>query len=171
MPSAALAGMLLFVAQRIFRLQTFVEVHRRAPGEFVLILATMTAIVVLPIETEVVIGIFLSLLHGVFIITRVQPIEFMRVPGTTVWRPPDATVQGEKEDGVLVMDLQAPLSFLNAYEFRRGYPDAMAQCGCNVRLVVLEAGSIAAIDYTAADVLSGRDPRCAGGAGFRGGTT
>jgi MFS superfamily sulfate permease-like transporter len=153
-PAAALAGMLLFVAQRIFRLQTFVDVYRRAPGEFALILITMTAIVLLPIETGVVIGIFLSLLHGVFIITRAVPIEFERVPGTTVWWPPHGTEKGEKEDGVLVMAFQAPLSFLNAYDFRRGILQALAQHGGSVRLVVLEAGSIAAIDYTAADVLA-----------------
>ena len=95
------------------------------------------------------------------------PIEFMRVPGTTVWWPPDATVQGEKEAGVLVMGFQAPLSFLNAYDFRRGILDAMAQCGRDVRLVVLEAGSIAAIDYTAADVLSDVIRKCrAGGVDF-----
>ena len=74
MPDAALAGMLLFVAQRIFRLQTFVEIYRRAPGEFALILATMTAIVALPIETGVVVGVILSLLHGIFITTRAVPI-------------------------------------------------------------------------------------------------
>ena len=56
-PDAALGGMLLFVAQRIFRWQVFVDVYRRAAGEFVLILATMIAIVVLPIETGVVVGI------------------------------------------------------------------------------------------------------------------
>jgi SulP family sulfate permease len=156
-PDAALAGMLLFVAQRIFRLQTFVDVYRRAPGEFALILATMTAIVVLPIQTGVVVGIFLSLLHGVYIITRAVPIEFERVPGTTVWWPPHGTEKGEKDekdDGVLVMALQAPLSFLNAYDFRRGILDAVAQYGHDLRLVVLEASSIVAIDYTAADVLS-----------------
>jgi sulfate permease, SulP family len=153
-PEAALAGMLLFVAQRIFRLQTFVEIYRRAPGEFALILATMTAIVLLPIQTGVVVGIFLSLLHGVFIITRAVPVEFERVPGTTIWWPPHGTVRGEKVDGVVVMAFQAPLSFLNAYDFRRGILDALARHGSDTRLVVLEAGSIVAIDYTAADVLS-----------------
>src|SRR6266568_792144 len=53
-PDAALAGMLLFIAQRILRLQTFVDIYRRAPGEFALVIATMTAIVLLPIETGVV---------------------------------------------------------------------------------------------------------------------
>jgi SulP family sulfate permease len=166
-PDAALAGMLLFVAQRIFRLQTFVDVYRRAPGEFALILATMTAIVVLPIQTGVVIGIFLSLLHGVFIITRAQPIEFERVPGTTVWWPPHPTMKGEKEDGVLVMAFQAPLSFLNAYDFRRGILDDLAEQNGKVRLVVLEASSIVAIDYTAADVLAEVIRKCrADGADF-----
>jgi SulP family sulfate permease len=166
-PDAALAGMLLFVAQRIFRLQTFMEIYRRAPGEFALILATMTAIVLLPIQTGVVIGVFLSLLHGVFITTRAVPIEFERVPGTTVWWPPHGTVQGEKADGVLVIAFQAPLSFLNANDFRRGILDALAQRGRSVRLVVLEAGSIVAIDYTAADVLSDVIRKCrADGADF-----
>ncbi len=128
-PEAALAGMLLFVAQRIFRLQTFVEIYRRAPGEFALVLATMTAIVLLPIQTGVVVGIFLSLLHGVFIITRAVPVELERVPGTTIWWPPHAPVRGEKEAGVLVMAFQAPLSFLNAYDFRRGIMDAVARHG------------------------------------------
>jgi sulfate permease, SulP family len=166
-PDAALAGMLLFVAQRIFRLQTFVEIYRRAPGEFALILATMTAIVLLPIQTGVVIGVFLSLLHGVFITTRAVPIEFERVPGTTVWWPPHGSVPGEKVDGVLVMAFQAPLSFLNAHDFRNGILDALAQQGRGVRLVVLEAGSIVAIDYSAADVLAEVIRKCrADGADF-----
>jgi sulfate permease, SulP family len=159
-PEAALGGMLLFVAQRIFRWQAFVDIYRRAPGEFALILATMAAIVALPIQTGVVIGIFLSLLHGVFIITQAQPIEFERVPGTTVWWPPHPSVQGEKIDGVLVIAFQAPLSFLNAQDFRHGVEDAIARKGGAVRLVVLEAGGIAAIDYTAADVLADVVRKC-----------
>jgi SulP family sulfate permease len=166
-PDAALAGMLLFVAQRIFRLQTFVEIYRRAPAEFALILSTMTAIVLLPIQTGVVIGIFLSLLHGVFITTRAVPIELARVPGTTIWWPPHGPVPGEKLDGVLVMAFQAPLSFLNAYDFRRGIEQALARHASPVRLVVLEAGSIVAIDYTAADVLAEVIRNCrAAGADF-----
>jgi sulfate permease, SulP family len=165
-PDAALAGMLLFVAQRIFRLQAFVEIYRCAPGEFALIVATMAAIVLLPIQTGVVTGVFLSLLHGVFITTRAVPIELERVPGTTIWWPPHAPVRGEKENGALVMAFQAPLSFLNAYDFRRGIEHAIARQGA-VRLVVLEAGSIVAIDYTAADVLAGVIRSCrAQGADF-----
>jgi sulfate permease, SulP family len=159
-PEAALAGMLLFVAQRIFRLSTFIDVYRRAPGEFALIVTTMAAIVVLPIETGTVIGIFLSLLHGVFIITRTVPIELERVPGTTIWWPPLPNLKGEQASGVLVMGFQAPLSFLNAYAFRHGMSDAVARRKDGLRLVVLEASSIVAIDYTAAAVLAAVIRQC-----------
>ena len=159
-PEAALGGMLLFVAQRIFRWQAFVDIYRRARGEFALIIGTMAAIVALPIQTGVVVGIFLSLLHGVYIITRAQPIEFERVPGTTVWWPPHEKTPGEKVEAVLVIAFQAPLSFLNAQDFRRGLEGAIARKGSTLRLVVLEAGGIAAIDYTAAGVLADVVRRC-----------
>ena len=74
-PQAALAGVLMFVAQHILRWQVFANVYRQAPVEFALILITMVAIVVLPIETGVAIGIGLSLLHGIWSATRTQPIE------------------------------------------------------------------------------------------------
>ncbi|WP_216072675.1 hypothetical protein, partial [Acinetobacter baumannii] len=63
---AALAGVLLFVAQRIFRFTTMVTIARQAPAEFALILLTAAAIIVLPIQTGVAIGVGLSLLHGVW---------------------------------------------------------------------------------------------------------
>jgi MFS superfamily sulfate permease-like transporter len=153
-PKAALAGVLLFVAQRIFRLQSFIAVYRRTRGEFALILATMIAIVLLPIQIGVAMGIFLSLLHGVYIITRARLIELQRIAGTTIWWPVEHAPAAERVEGVLVVAFQAPLSFLNAYEFRRGILEAIGGRTEAVRLVVLEANSIGAIDFTAADVLA-----------------
>jgi SulP family sulfate permease len=151
-PEAALAGVLLFIAQRIFRLQTFMDIYRRTRGEFVAALVTVAAMVLLPIEIGVAVGIFLSLAHGVFIITRARPIELVRVPGTTVWWPP-GTVAGERQKGTLVIAFQAPLSFLNAYDFQHAILDAIARKQ-ETRLVVLEASNIVAIDYTASDLLA-----------------
>ncbi|WP_245464507.1 SulP family inorganic anion transporter, partial [Mesorhizobium sp. M8A.F.Ca.ET.021.01.1.1] len=69
-PQAALAGVLMFVAQHILRWKVFASVYRQAPVEFALILITMAAIVVLPIETGVAVGIGLSLLHGIWSATQ-----------------------------------------------------------------------------------------------------
>lgn len=92
-PHAALAGVLLFVALRIFRVSTMRDVWRRSPVEFGLIMATLFAILVLPIQDGVAVGVILSLLHGVWSATRARVVEFERIAGSTVWWPgPRVTV-------------------------------------------------------------------------------
>ncbi len=152
-PQAALAGVLLFVAQRILRWQVFANVYRQAPIEFALILITMVAIVALPIQTGVAIGIGLSLLHGIWSATRTQPIELAKVAGTSIWWPPAPPSVGDQLPGVLVAAFQAPLSFVNADRFKLGLRGMIDARRGSAKLVVLEASNIVEIDYTAAQAL------------------
>ena len=149
-PHAALAGVLLFVAQRIVRVGVMRDVVKRSPAEFLLILATMLAILILPIQQGVGIGIMLSILHGVWTTTRASAVEFERIPGSSIWWPKSALERGETLPGVRVIALQAPLSFLNVYEFQQAL-QAMTKEG--VKLLVVEANAIVEIDYTGAKVL------------------
>ena len=152
-PTAALAGVLLFVAQRIFRVRVFAGLIGRSPAEFSLAVLTGLLIFLLPIQTGVAIGDFLSLAHGVFTITRTQLIPFEHMPGGTIWWPASPSHGDQLTPGVMVMGFQAPLSFLNAYVFRRSVMKAIAQAPPGTRLFVLEAGSLVEIDYTASEVL------------------
>ncbi|WP_204336319.1 hypothetical protein, partial [Proteus mirabilis] len=81
------------------------------------IMITAIAIVALPIEVGVAIGIGLSLLHGLWGMTQAAAIEFEKVPGTSIWWPPSGDPRGERVPGVLVVACQAPLSFVNAAGF------------------------------------------------------
>jgi SulP family sulfate permease len=153
-PTAALAGILLFVAQRIFHVATFAELMRRSPSEFGLAVLTLLLMMILPIQTGVTLGMVVSLIHGVFTTTRARPILFEHVADTTVWWPaPKTDLQTVIPASVLVMGFQAPLSFLNAYDFRRGILDAVERHAGITRLFVLEASSIVEIDFTASKVL------------------
>ena len=118
-PQAALGGVLLFVAMRIIRVSQIVAIYRQSLGELLLVIATAAAIIVLPIEQGVAIGIALSLLHGIWSTTRARVTVFERVPGTSIWWPSNPHIPGETEPNVVVAGFQAPLSFLNAYHFRR----------------------------------------------------
>ena len=149
-PHAALAGVLLFVALRIVRAGVMVDVWRRSAPEFALVVATTLAIVVLPIEQGVGIGITLSILHGVWTTTRAKTVEYERIPGSTIWWPRGALERGETVPGVRVIGLQAPLSFLNAYHFQQAI-EALLEPG--MKLVVIEANAIVEIDYTGGKVL------------------
>jgi SulP family sulfate permease len=153
-PNAALGGVLLFVALRIIRLRQIVAICRQSLGEFLLILLTAAGIIVLPIEQGVGLGIALSLLHGIWSTTRARVQVFERVPGTSIWWPSSANLPGEQEPGVVVAGFQAPLSFLNAYHFRRDILAALKSAPAKVRLLVLEATGIVEIDFTAAQILT-----------------
>ena len=159
-PNAALGGVLLFVALRIIRLSQIVAIYRQSLGEFFLIIATAAAIIVLPIEQGVGIGIALSLLHGIWSTTRARVQVFERVPGTSIWWPSSPHLPGEQVPGVIVAGFQAPLSFLNAYHFRRDILDALQSLPQKARLIVLEATGIVEIDFTAAQVLRDLIGRC-----------
>lgn len=152
-PVAALAGVLLFVAMRIVRIGVMRRVWRESKTEFALIVATALAIVILPIETGVGVGILLSLFYGVWTTTRAQIIALGRIPGTTIWWPRFGAAPVEEAENVLVLAFQAPLSFLNADAFRRGFHHEIARRGA-LRLVVLEASGIVEIDFSAAQMLT-----------------
>ncbi|HEY1708603.1 MAG TPA: SulP family inorganic anion transporter [Rhizomicrobium sp.] len=158
-PTAALAGILLFVAQRITNVSLFMKLWTQSRGEILLVLATVAAIAIMPIQLGVSIGILLSLLNGLWSITRARPIEFERIPGTTVWWAENPEQAGDKCDGVLVLAFQAPLAFVNAAVFERDVRAAIdARAG--LKLVVLEASSIVTIDFTAAQSLANLIRHC-----------
>jgi MFS superfamily sulfate permease-like transporter len=158
-PHAALAGVLLFIALRIVRLGVMADVWRRSKAEFALIVVTVLAIVLLPIEQGVALGIILSLVHGVWTTTRASTVEYERIAGTSIWWPKSATARGEALPGVSVIGLQAPLSFLNAYQFQQAL-QTLPKAG--VRLVVIEANAIVEIDYTGAKILGDEITRLRG---------
>jgi len=152
-PEAALAGVLLFVAQRIVRVDTIVKIARQAPVECLLILLTATAIILLPIQTGVAIGVGISLLHGVSMAIQTHPVELRKLPGTTIWWPPETPGQGEGQQGVAVYAFQAPLLFANAEIFKRDMIEMIESNDPPLVLVVLEASGIAPVDFTAAQAL------------------
>lgn len=151
-PDAALGGVLLFVALRIIRFKQIATIYRQSFSEFLLVAATAAAIIVLPIEQGVAIGIALSLLHGIWSTTRARLEPFERVPGTTIWWPANPHIKGEHVSHVVVAGLQAPLSFLNASSFRADVQH-MLQVEPAPRLLVLEASGMLEIDFTAAQEL------------------
>ena len=151
-PDAALGGVLLFVALRIIRFRQIVKIFQESLGEFLLIAATAAAIIVLPIQQGVALGIILSLLHGIWSTTRARLVIFERVPGTTIWWPASPNITGERVPHVMVVGQQAPLSFLNVADFHADVL-GLLQTVPAPRLLVLEASGMPEIDFTAAQGL------------------
>ena len=154
-PQAALAGLMLFVATRLVRLNDILAVCRASRAEGGLILATAAAMVVLPIASGVAVGVTLSLLHGAWSNARVRVTRLRRIPGSTVWWPPipGRATWGESVPGVAVLGFSAPLIFLNADAFARTFLGEALYSAAPSKLVVLEAAGLVELDYTGAQAL------------------
>jgi SulP family sulfate permease len=154
-PTAALAGVLLFVAARLVRIGEMRMILKESPAEFALVAATAIAIVVLPIEWGVAAGVGLSILHGAWSGARVRVQPMSRLRGTTVWWPTAVGgPQGDRVAGVQVLAFPAPLTFLVADGFARQFLAAVDLSAGETRLAVLEAAGLVMIDYTAAGALA-----------------
>lgn len=152
-PQAALAGLLLFVAWRIFRVEMMKLIWSQSRAEFALLAVTAAAIVFTPIETGIAIGIGLSVLHGVWTVTQTRAMLFEQVPGTTVWWPRSSSDPDRYLPGIVVVGFQAPLFFLNSETFRRTISEMIQAAPQPVRAVILEASSIVEVDFSGAQVL------------------
>jgi MFS superfamily sulfate permease-like transporter len=152
-PEAALAGVLMFIALRICRVDTIRRIYLRGGGEIVLVAASAALVVALPVQTGVTMSIGLSLLNSLYIVARPESAVLARVPGTTVWWNQLSDAYGEHEAGVLVFAPGAPINFTNAYYVLGKLRDAIAKMPEPCRLVVIEANGIISFDFTGAEIL------------------
>ncbi len=152
-PEAALAGVLMFIALRICRIDTIRKIYLNGGIEILLVIASAALVVIMPIQAGVAMSIGLSLLHSLYIVARPDSAVLARVPHTTIWwnLPPQAP--GEHEPGVLVFAPGAPINFTNAYYIRDKLQLAIAKLPEPCRLVVLEANGVIDFDFTGADIL------------------
>ena len=152
-PQAALAGVLIAIAIRIFRLREMARILRQGGSEILLVVASAALVIALPIETGMLCSIALSLLQSFYAVARPLCVELARAPGTTVWWPPTREESGEHEPGVLVFAPAAPLNFTNAVNICRRLEAAVVSAPEPVRLIIIEASGIVGIDYTGSRIL------------------
>ena len=152
-PHAALSGVLIFIAVRIFRVPMMLRIYQRSPQEVLLVIASAALIILLPIETGVGMSIMLSLLHSIYVIARPSCRELARIPGTTIWWTLGAGESGDYEPGVMVFAFGAPVSFINANHLLAKLNEAIAAKPQLCRLVVIEAHGVIDIDFTGSQIL------------------
>jgi len=152
-PVAALAGVLIFIGLRIFRVATMRQINRYGGWEIWLVAASAALIVLLPIETGVTMSIVLSLLHSIYIVARPDCAVLARVPGTTVWWALPRGEAGEHQPGVLVFAPGAPIQFTNADYVRGKLMNAVGAMAEPCRLVVIEGNGVIDIDFSGSQML------------------
>jgi len=153
LPEAALGGVLLFIATRIFKLGAMRDIARRSGFEVMTVIAGALLVIVFPIETGMVGAIMLSLGLGIYQIARPPSTELLRLKGTTIWWPPTGDGDVEKVPGVVVFSPAAPISFTNGHFIAERLMATVAAEQPGVKLVVIEAATVIYVDYTGSGIL------------------
>jgi sulfate permease, SulP family len=151
-PQAALGGILIYIALKLFRVDEIIRIYRRGGLEILLVAASCALVVALPIETGMLLAILLSFVYTLYVVARPYSAELGRVPGSTVWWPPGEE-ESEHVPGVLVFATAAPLTFTNAQYISDRIKETLATASTPVKLLVIEASGMIDIDYTGSRVL------------------
>ncbi len=154
-PEAALAGVLVTIGARIFRVGDMRKIVRFSPNEIYLVLAGALLVIVLPIQTGMLLAIVLSLAHGVTLVMWPASTQLFRVPDTTIWWPPTGEKKTVEVPGVVVFAPAAPINFTNADFVIEKLSAAVAASNARapVTLCVIEASGMTDIDYTGSQAL------------------
>jgi len=152
LPKCVLGAIVFIVAMRLVDFHGMRGIRQESPGEFWLAAATAAVVVLVGVEQGILLAMVLSLFR--IVAHSYHPHTAVLVQGINgLWRLVPAVPGAETEPGLVVYRFGAPLFYANAARFS---DEVRALSGIErrkPRWVVVDAGAIARIDYTAARVV------------------
>jgi sulfate permease, SulP family len=149
-PLAALAGVLLFVAIRLFHVRELIAIGRFDRIELALAIITMLAVALIGVEQGILVAIGLAILERTRLTARPQLHVLGRIPTTTSWAPLSSSRETTPVPGVLVVLFATPLWYANAVHFRQEFDAARRRVVGDLALVVLDTLGMSDLDFTGA---------------------
>jgi MFS superfamily sulfate permease-like transporter len=152
-PLACLAGVLIWVALRIFRYRDLRVILHFDRWEFALSLATLLIVAFIGVQVGIIAAIALAIADRSRLSARPHTYLLGRIDDTTSWAPLGTNPALTQVPGVVVFLFAAPLYFANASTFAISARAALEQCD-SPALFVLDAAAIGDIDFTASQALA-----------------
>lgn len=152
-PLATLAGVLIYIATRIFHVHELVAIARFDRFELGLTVITLLTVALVGVEQGIAVAVGLAVLDRTRLSARPQLHVLGRISDTTSWAPLRATEDAVQQPGVLVVLFATPLWYANAVHFRAELDHALTRAEGILRLLVLDAMGMSDIDYTGSRAL------------------
>jgi len=152
LPKCVLGAIVFLVAIHLVDVRGLRRIRLESPGEYVLAVTTACVVVLWGVEQGIVLAMVLSLLRVVRYSYR--PHTAVLVQGQAgLWQLTPAVPGAITEPGLVVYRFGAVLFYANAGIFAEEIRGLARQCPSPVRWLVVDAGAITHVDYTAAHVL------------------
>lgn len=146
LPRCVLGAIVFIAAIRLLKFKELRDIQRESPGEFWLAAATAVVVVVVGVEQGIVLAMVMSLLR--IVQHSYHPHTAVLVEGRGGLFQLTAPVPGTvSEPGLVIYRFGAPLFYANAGRFAN---EIRGLAGSGVRWILVDAGAITKIDYSAA---------------------
>ena len=152
LPRCALAAIVFTIAVGLVDLRGLRDILAESPGEFRLALLTAATVVFVGVQQGILLAIALSLLRHVR--HSYRPHTAVLVERDGHWQPIPAVPGAISAPGVIVFQFGADLFYANAGRFAADVRALAGAQGASLRWLILDAGAITSIDYSAAHVLA-----------------
>jgi MFS superfamily sulfate permease-like transporter len=151
LPQCVLGAIVFTIAVGLVDLRGLGAIRRESPGEFRLALTTAVVVVVVGVEQGILLAMALSLLRHVR--HSYRPHTAVLVEEAGQWRPIAAVPGALSGPGLVIFQFGADLFYANAGRFAEEVRSLIAQAPTPVTWLVVDAGAITNVDYSAARVL------------------
>jgi MFS superfamily sulfate permease-like transporter len=152
LPRGVLAGIVFTIAVGMIDLAALRDIRRESPGEFYLAISTAASVVALGVEPGILLAIALSLFRHVR--HSYRPHTLMLEPGATgQWTAVPAPPGKQTEPGLIIFRFGGDLFYANQDRFADEVRALVAHAPDPVRWLVVDAGAITDIDYSAAQTV------------------
>ncbi len=152
LPRCVLAAIVFDIALGMIDLKCLRDIRRESPGEFYLAIATAATVVAFGVEQGILLAMALSLFRHVR--HSYRPHSDMLQPDPMGrWVPVPATPGNVTEPGLIVYRFGADLFYANQNRFADEVNALVKQAPAPLRWLVIDAGAITDIDYSAAQSL------------------
>jgi MFS superfamily sulfate permease-like transporter len=152
LPRCVLGAIVFLVAIRLTDLRGLRRIREESPGEYALALTTAAVVVLVGVEQGIILAMVLSLLRVVRHSYRPHTAVLVQ-DRQSIWQLIPAVPGAITEPGLVVYRFGATLFYANAGMFADQIRGLAAPSPSPVRWLVVDAGAITNVDYTAAHVV------------------
>ncbi len=152
LPRCVLAGIVFTIAVGLVDVAALRDIVAESPGEFALAMVTAAAVAILGIDQGILLAVALSLLRHVR--HSYLPHTMVLAPDAAGrWVPVPARPGVQTEPRLIVYRFGADLFYANEQRFADEVRSLVTRAPAPVRWLVVDAGAITALDYSAARML------------------
>ena len=154
MPKAVLGGIVFLIGLDLIDIAGLRRINRRRSSEFVIAVVTAVVVCAVGIEQGIILAIVVSIVE--VIRRQYEPRDFVLALSAAGQESYQAASPGtQSEPGLIVFRYDAPLFYANANRFVDDVEKLIDNAPDQVRWLILDAGGLDDIDYSAGVALAG----------------